>query len=273
MIKSRYWIASAALAATIAPSSGARAQTDPDDPFTGPYIGVNAGLTQGSFSIGERTVTRPAETIPGDDDDDPDLVIPATSQVIPSENASTGIGPIVGAQLGFNVASRSMLFGIEGDFTYSTGSGSTSQILVEEIAAGNTNPARTLTSDVSAEAEFTGSARLRVGLRQQDLVYFVTGGLAAARIDTVSQGSSFVTGGVDGIRASLASDRATHIGYTGGIGVLGWFGGNAIGGVELRYTDYGTKTHDIAGSETTPLAQTEIGLTSLQLLFRMSYRF
>ncbi|MBC7985621.1 MAG: outer membrane beta-barrel protein [Sphingomonadaceae bacterium] len=266
-------LASAALAATLVPLTGAQAETDPDDPFTGFYVGVNVGLSRGSFSIGERTVTRPSETVPGDDEGDPPIVIPASPVTLAQESATTGISPVVGGQIGFNFASRSMLFGIEAEANYASGGGTSSIVSVEDLADDSTLPERTLTSDIALDPEFSGSARLRVGLRQQDLVYFVTGGIAAARVETTSTGTTFAPNGEAGIRTVTASDRATHTGFTGGVGALGWFGAGALGSVELRYTDYGSQTHGIAGTVDTPIVATNIGMTAIQLMIRMSYRF
>lgn len=266
-------IASAAIAATLAPASAVHAQTDPDDPFTGFYVGVHAAISRGTFDIGDRTVTRPAESVPGDDEGDPPIVIPASSDTIAGASANTGFSPIAGGQIGFNIASRRMLFGVEADLSYASGSATNSTIAVEDVSSGSTLPPRTLTSDIALNPEFTGSARLRVGLRQQDLVYFVTGGLAAARVDSTSTGTTSAPNSDAGVRTVTASDRNTHMGYTAGIGALGWFGGNAIGSVELRYADYGSESYAIAGTADTPTAATEIGLTAFQLLVRLSYRF
>lgn len=267
------WSLAVATAAILAPATAASAQTDPDDPFTGLYIGVHAGLNRGDFDIGARTVTRPSEIVPGAEEGDPDIVIPASNETIEAQGLNTGIKPIGGGQIGFNVASRSFLFGVEADISYSSADATDTQLITETVDPEGDIPPRLLTSDIDIDAQLSGSARLRAGIRQQDLVYYVTGGIAAARLETTSTGTTSVLEGDAGVRAVTASDEATLTGYTAGLGALGWFGGGAIGGIELRYTDYGSKTFDIAGTTDTPIVPTEIGLTSLQLLIRMSYRF
>lgn len=274
MAKTSYLIAAAAMAAAALPVSGARAETDPNDPFTGFYIGLNAGLSRGSASIGGRTVTRPSETVPGEEETDPPIVIPASSETIPSDSASTGIGLIGGGQVGFNYATRTMLIGIEADVEY-TGSSAVSDLAITEtLDEGSTLPARLLTSTVTTDIDYTGSVRIRGGLRQQDLVYYATAGIAAARLSVTSTGSTSVTDGEDGTRTvTVDGGSATHMGWTGGVGILGWFGAHAIGGIELRYSNYGSKTYDLAGTVDTPSVPTDISLSDLQFLVRMSFRF
>lgn len=273
MIKKSIWALSAGIVTIFVSATATQAETNPDDPFTGLYIGVHGGLSRGSFDIGARTVTRPSETVPGEAMGDPPIVIPASSETIDALSPNTGIKPIGGGQIGFNVASRTVLFGIEADVSYSSADATDTQLLTEEVGAAAGIPPRLLSSDLNINAELSASARVRAGIRQQDLVYYVTGGIAAARIDVTSTGSTSVLNGEAGVRTVTASDEATHTGYTAGLGVLGWFGGGAIGGLELRYSDYGSKTYDIAGTSDTPIVPTEIGLSNLQLLIRMSYRF
>lgn len=270
--KKSFLLLGAAILAAI-PVSGAQAEVDDSDPFSGFYVGVHVGGSRGTFSIGERTVTRPSETVPGEDAGDPDIVIPASSQVIPRQSEGTGIKPLAGGQLGFNIATRSMLFGVEAEAQLSTADATSSLTIVEEVDADSDIPPRQLASEVIVDPQYTGSVRLRAGMRQQDLVYFVTGGIAAARVDVDSTGTTLVANGDAGTRTVTASDSATLTGWTGGVGILGWFGGHAIGGVELRYTDYGSKTYDVAGTVDTPTVPTEIGFTDIQLLIRMNYLF
>ena len=272
MFKRRFLAVSALAIAAAFPVTGAQAEVDPDDPFTGVYIGIHAGLGRQSFSIGERTVTRPAETVPGANAGDPDIVIPAAPETIPSDSVNSGISLFGGGQIGANYATRSMLIGVEADISYHQGGGTSSQTIQEEPFNDDV-AGRVLGSEVNVDAELSGSVRLRAGLRQQDLVYYATAGIAAARVDVTSSGATSVASGVDGIRTVTATDRNTHTGWTAGLGILGWFGGGAIGGIEVRYSDYGSQTYDLAGTVDTPTVPTDIGVSALELFVKMNYLF
>lgn len=256
----------------LVPVSGVSAQ-EADDAFNGLYIGVHAGMGRHSYSIGDRTVTRPAETVPGEDDGDPPIVIPASSETIPGQSENSGIQPFGGGQLGFNFANDEMLFGIEADISVGLMDAVSDVSVVEEVASDSTVPARTLTSRVVMETEYSGTLRFRAGLRQQDLVYYGTAGLAAARVGVSSVGTTFVADGADGTRSVAASESQTHTGWTAGAGVLGWFGGGVIGGIEARYTDFGSKSYDLAGTVDTPSTPTDIGLNAIEVLVRVNYAF
>lgn len=262
----------AALVAAAFPASGAFAQ-EADDAFNGLYVGVHAGMGRHSYSIGDRTVTRPAETVPGATAAAPPVVIPAASETVPGENANSGIQPFGGGQIGFNVTGDDFLFGIEGDVSIGVFDGLSDQTIVEERPSGSTLPARQLTSRVAVDTEYSGTVRLRAGLRQQDLVYYGTAGLAAARLGVSSTGTTSVANGAAGTRSVSASESQTHTGWTAGAGVLGWFGGGVIGGLEARYTDFGSKTYDLAGTVDTPTVPTEIGLSGIELVVRLNYVF
>lgn len=272
MSKKTICISVACAAALAFPVTAVSAETNARDPFSGVYAGIFGGLTRGNISIGSRTVTRPEETVPGATASDPDIILPAAPETIPGDSGNTGISLLGGGQIGFNYATRDMLFGIEVDAAITSAGKSFDASIVESVV-DTTTPARLLTSRVSTDVDYTGSARVRVGMRQQDLVYYASAGLAAARMSVDSTASTSVTDGVDGTRTVTASDSATHMGWTAGAGILGWFGGNALGGIELRYSDYGSKTYDVAGTTDTPTVPTTVGLTDIQLLVRMSYRF
>lgn len=270
MLKKSILIAGiAALAVPVAPAA---AETNARDPFSGVYVGIYGGFIRGNISVGSRTVTRPSETIPGATAADPDTVIAASPETIPSDSGNTGISLQGGGQIGFNYATQNILFGIEVDAAI-TSANRASDISVPEEVATATTPVRQLSSQVVTDIDYAGSARVRVGMRNEDVVYYLSAGLAAARVSVDSTGATAVVNGVDGTRTVTASDSATHMGWTGGIGMLGWFGGNALGGLELRYSNYGSKTYDIAGTVDTPTTPTSIGLSDIQLLVRMSYRF
>lgn len=273
MFKKSVFLAAASFAALAVPATGAAAETSARDPFSGLYAGIHAGMTRGTISLGARTVTRPEETVPGATANDPDIVLPAADATIPRDSGGSGLSLLGGGQIGFNYATQDILFGIEVDASLTTAGTNYEAQLIEEVTGDPAPPARLLTSNVSADIDYSGSARVRVGMRNEDLVYFVTAGLAAAHVSVDSTGNTLVQDGVDGTRTVTASDSANHMGWTGGAGILGWFGGHALGSIELRYSNYGSKTYDVAGTADTPTVPTRVGLSDIQLLVRMSYRF
>ncbi|MCA1748975.1 MAG: hypothetical protein LC634_05390 [Sphingomonadales bacterium] len=265
-------LASALAVCALIPVSGVSAQ-EADDAFNGFYVGVHAGMGRHSYSIGDRVVMRPAETVPGVGADDPSVVIPAESETIPSQSENSGIQPFGGGQIGFNFASDDMLFGVEADVSMGVFDAVSDVTVVEDVASGSTVPARALTSQLAIETEYSGSLRFRAGMRQQDLVFFGTAGLAAARIGVSSTGTTLVANGADGTRSVSASESQTHTGWTAGAGVLGWFGGGVIGSVEARYTSLGSKSYALAGTVDTPTVPTDIGMSGIELVVRLNYAF
>lgn len=270
-LKSLLPLSAIAIAAAI-PATGASAQ-EADDAFNGLYVGVHGGMGRHSYSIGDRVVTRPAETVPGANAGDPPVVIPASSETIPSQSENSGIQPFGGGQIGFNFANDDFLIGLEADVSVGLFDAVSDIAIIEESSGTGGPPSRTLTSMVAMDTEYSGSVRLRAGLRQQDLVYYGTAGLAAARVGVSSTGTTSVANGVDGTRSVSASESQTHSGWTAGAGILGWFGGGVIGGLEARYTNFGSKTYDLAGTVDTPTVPTSIGVSSLELRVRLNYVF
>ncbi len=90
-------------------------------------------------------------------------------------------------------------------------------------------------NDVHSKAGFEGSLRARLGYAvTPEILLYGTGGLAGRSLKVQDS-------------ALLASDRATMLGWTAGVGTDIKLTDNVFGRVEYRYTDFGSKNFDGIG--------------------------
>lgn len=112
--------------------------------------------------------------------------------------------------------SNGFVLGVEGDVSY-TDFGSTNHLLLDNDIV-----------DMGFRSNVQGSLRLRAGFAMDRTLIYATGGLA------VVHGKATVPG---------QSDSNTHVGWTVGGGVEHAFTDEWRGRVELRYSDFGSKTY------------------------------
>lgn len=113
-------------------------------------------------------------------------------------------------------------------------------------------------SDISGEdgiyaynTDWTGSVRGRLGIDAGAFLPYVTAGLAFAN-NTFDDG--------------VSEDSQTHFGWTAGAGVEVAVADNVSLDLQYRYSDFGTKTYDLAGDP-------ELSLTSHAVTAGLNFRF
>jgi outer membrane immunogenic protein len=167
--------------------------------WMGFYVGGNVGADTGSFDPNTQTVFNPLGYF------DP-TGVPAINQLGPqiiTPSAVTG-----GLQGGYNWQLSRFVFGMEGDFE---------SFRLNGNATGNTQypccaPA-TFTISSTASTNWLGTFRGRVGVAEDNWLFYATGGAALTRLNATF---SFV----DDFGASeAASISSTRIGYAAGGGV------------------------------------------------------
>ena len=112
---------------------------------------------------------------------------------------------------GYNWQVDNYVFGVESDLGYSGASAA---------IAG-----------LKAEQGWFGSVRGRVGYAFNPFMLYATGGVAASDMK---------------LENGAGSDSNDHIGWTAGAGVEAAINDKVTGRIEYRYSDYGSKTYDVA---------------------------
>jgi outer membrane immunogenic protein len=122
-------------------------------------------------------------------------------------------GFLGGVYTGYNYQfPNNVVLGIEGDVTYHDQSGS---------GAGG----------VSAETDWNGTLRPRLGYAFDRFMPYITGGLAVGNVEASEPGDS---------------DSGTAVGWTAGAGIETAITDNVVGRVEYRYTDLGSNGASLA---------------------------
>ena len=129
------------------------------------------------------------------------------------------------AIVGCQGQNRAFVYGIEGDFSGVSGSGST-QIGVRDTDYG-----------FSQKLQWLSTIRGRAGLAVDNAMVYLTGGVAFANV----KASVFCCGLIE-----EASD--TKVGWTVGAGVEYMFTPNWIGRLEFLYADLQNQNHTFAGT-------------------------
>lgn len=135
----------------------------------------------------------------------------------PGEGTIEGTAALGGVFAGFNAQSGNLVYGGEADVDYSGFNGTR--------ACGN--PLWTCRGYVN----WQGSARARVGLAVDTLLFYGTAGVAVGN----AGGSTTSPAGV------VFSDASVRVGYTAGAGVEMAFSDNLTGRLEYRYTNLGAR--------------------------------
>ncbi len=125
-------------------------------------------------------------------------------------------GFILGGIVGYNFQTGPWVFGVEGDLYWSGIDGSTGDF-----------------GGISTDVDWLGSVRGRVGYAFDNILPYVTAGVAFAHSD------------VDIAAFGGVSDNNTHIGWTAGLGVEVGVTQNLSASLEYRYTDFGSETYEL----------------------------
>lgn len=194
--------------------------------WTGPYLGLHAGYGWGS------------------EKDDQSHLFPGTTPGAPDQPGDNFDinGFIGGAHLGYNYQINQFVIGAEADVDFADIKGS--QRFSYE--GGD------VTGKIRLKSDFQGSARLRAGYAIDNLLLYVTGGVALANADLKVYG---------------VSDSNTHIGWTAGGGMEYAFTPNWIGRAEVRYSDFSKKSYQ------TPDGKVKAGWDQTTANLGVSYKF
>lgn len=191
--------------------------------WTGPYLGLHAGYGWGS------------------EKDDQSRLFPVRQPQVPGDNFDIN-GFIGGAHLGYNYQINQFVLGAEADIDFADLDGSQRY----SYQSG------TVTGTIGLHSDVQGSARLRAGFAIDNLLLYVTGGVALANAELKVNGSS---------------DSNTHFGWTVGGGAEYAFTPNWIGRAEVRYSDFSKKSYQ------TPDGKVNAGWDQTTATLGISYKF
>jgi outer membrane immunogenic protein len=204
--------------------------------WTGYYLGINGGLSQGRAST---------------DAFFNDITIPASFATSAPYNLR---GKVFGVQTGYNFQAGNWLWGIEGDLQLTSQHGNP----VFTCPAGICNPAGEVVAafDQNQKIEWFGTLRARVGLAVAPYAFaYVTGGAAVASLLTAGTVFGFPLPGA-AFPTNPFSNLAINAGWTAGGGVEARLYGNWTGKIEYLYMDFGNMTTSINN-------QTAMSLTAM----------
>lgn len=153
-------------------------------------------------------------------------------------------GGQVGIYGGWNAQIDAVVVGIDGDLNYSNVQGSSGNL------GGDT---------VDVNIRWSGAIRGRAGIAADNLLFYVAGGLAAAR------GELAITD-LAALPVTTADD--VLLGWTLGGGVEMAFDENWVGRLDYRYSDYGSLDYVVDGIDHGSMAVTTHALT-----LGVAYRF
>lgn len=154
-------------------------------------------------------------------------------------------GFIGGVHAGHNWQDGNLVYGIEADLDYSGISGGTPFAYPGGV-----------TGDISLATQWQGSVRLRGGVAADNLLFYVTGGLAVAEGKLTSQGNTY-----------NSSDTKLHLGWTVGAGIEYAVTESWTVRTEARYTDFAAQTYKLAEGPV------DAGWTQTSLTAGLSFKF
>jgi outer membrane immunogenic protein len=190
--------------------------------WTGWYAGLNIG---GSFGRASDSASFGAAAVP----------------FLPASTSSNLDGVIGGGQLGYNLQSGSIVYGLEADIQGSSERGSASSASTVALIAGIAVAPVTGTLGDTEKLPWFGTVRGRIGvLASPTWLFYVTGGLAYGEI----RSNETLTVGV---LSSATSFNTTRAGWTLGGGVEGVVSGNWTAKIEYLYMDFGTFNNTFPG--------------------------
>jgi len=177
--------------------------------FGGFYVGANAG-----WGYGEHRFR------------DLDGFGPFAGFFLPNEATRSSDGFVGGIQGGYNWQSRCTVFGIEADYNWAN-------VGHDELFAG---PLGFATLAASSHLKSFGSIRARTGVVVDNLMLYVTGGLAYAKTER----SVDLNIPLLGISEGFSSDK-TRLGWTAGFGTEWQFASNWSLKSEVLYARFQTE--------------------------------
>jgi outer membrane immunogenic protein len=168
----------------------------------------------------------------------------AAAGAIPTVLDYGGSSWLAGGQLGCNYQASNWVFGIETDM-------SSTKLNASETINTNVPPFFPLTSSVSQNTNWIGTARGRLGMAWDNVLLYATGGAVYANVDYAYSQSNVPAGPA----AAAAADSTTRFGWTAGGGLEIGFGAWSLKG-EYLYYDLGNHTLDAVCGPCTGTAPT-----------------
>ena len=262
-------LASTALCMSLGFAQTADAQGRPIS-WTGFYVGANAGYSWGTAGTATADVAPFTQTTPFN------FIFPGGGSAISLGRVKGGI---FGGQIGYNWQfSPSWLYGVEADLQWSgqkaSGSGSFSGFIDTGFPdCSATTCVFTNNTDVTAKLSWFGTARGRVGVMSNNMLFYGTGGLAFGKV-SVSGTNTFVVEGITGAGivtySTPFSYSKTKTGWTLGAGIEGGIGmSNWTWKVEYLHIDLGS----IGGGGGSVVTVNSFKFTDEIVRFGLNYRF
>jgi outer membrane immunogenic protein len=242
--------------------------------WSGFYGGVNVGADWGQSSI----TSTPGLPFPAFENTVPGfgiIITPGQFATLPSTSstASTVLG---GGQLGYNLQSGHVVYGLEADID-GTGlhEGSTSTLTRTTLSG-----TQTVTANFSANIDWIATIRGRLGYAVDRGMLYVTGGLAGAAtsLNTVYAITEPLQPPGFGPFPGAASSSNVVWGWTVGAGGEWAFDRNWSAAAEYRHSDFGSPSYNIGFSDTslipfTTTMSASVHWTEDQVTARLNYHF
>ncbi len=213
--------------------------------WTGFYAGVNVGYSWGRdpYDIVGATTTRTrvfrgfgtaGETLLSD--------VAAAGPGFAAAGTADIDGFVGGGQIGYNLQSGSMVWGLETDIQWTGQKGSTQFCLTAGCPLGS------FVANADYHLRWFGTLRARAGiLIDPRVLLYVTGGLAYGEIQ------ADYSAGILGLPLGTASTSSVKAGWTIGGGIEGALGGNWTAKAEYLYMDLGTLASGTLGGTGTTI--------------------
>jgi outer membrane immunogenic protein len=200
--------------------------------WSGFYIGAHVGYGWADFEFED-----PSVSITGLGG----LGVPGLSFAVPLEREFEADGVLGGAQAGVDVQFGSVVAGVLGDISWTDISG-------EFRSTADLGLGFTTAEGVSAELDWLGTGRGRLGWAFDRFLIYATGGVAFGEVQ--SAGDITLFGRVPGTLGPVplgtltASGEETHVGWTAGAGVEGMLTEHLSAKLEYLYADLGSARHE-----------------------------
>ena len=243
--------------------------------WTGFYIGGHAGGIWGRADTGGYTgplFPAFATTTPGI----PIVIVPALDDTLPGAGARS-TSWLAGGQVGYNLQINQFVLGVEADAS-ATGLRMTGSAIATRFAGSPVQ--QTVTLAATTDIDWMATLRGRLGLAMDRALFYVTGGGAAAGIDTnnvftvVNGPAIFLPAGAFG---STTASSTTRLGWTVGGGIEWAFADAWSVAAEYRHSDFGRVggrfviPDGLGGVLATGATSTRV--TTDQATLRLNYRF
>jgi outer membrane immunogenic protein len=207
--------------------------------WSGAYVGAMLGTNWSDNSTGDFTTT-----------DDPPVLVPGIS--FSSHGYSAGVGA------GYNFQSNNIVYGVEVDASTASIDGKLDNFLDDGLGT---------TYSASTNTDWIASARGRLGYASERSLFYITGGFAAAGIET--QLTDSYDGGATVFTPSVSDTRS---GWVAGAGAEFTLDPQWSMKVEYLHYDFGSETQNFVESAGRTIS-TDASYTNDQARIGFNYHF